>query len=75
MNLVWPAVFFTGCMALVIIPIIGNPRDTAIGILIMLTAVPVYVVFIAWKNRPKFFQQISGMFGIMHEPGIKFGPF
>ncbi|KAH7731157.1 CBN-AAT-3 protein [Aphelenchoides avenae] len=58
-NLIWPALFFIGCMALVIIPVIGNPRDTAIGILIMLTAVPVYLVFIAWKNRPKFFQQIS----------------
>lgn len=51
-NLIFPIVFFLGCCALVIVPIIGAPKDTAIGLLIMLTAVPIYLVFIAWKNKP-----------------------
>ncbi|CAD6194631.1 unnamed protein product [Caenorhabditis auriculariae] len=53
-NLIWPTIFLAGCIALVIIPIVAAPRDTMIGLMIMLSAVPVYVIFIAWKNKPKF---------------------
>ncbi|MCP9266495.1 hypothetical protein DINM_022057 [Dirofilaria immitis] len=52
-NLIFPIIFFLGCVALVVAPIIGSPKDTAIGIGIMLTAIPVYVIFVAWKNKPK----------------------
>ncbi|VDP48823.1 unnamed protein product [Heligmosomoides polygyrus] len=52
-NLVFPIIFFTGCCALVIVPIIGAPKDTAIGLFIMLTGVPIYLVFVAWKNKPR----------------------
>lgn len=31
-----------------------------IGIAIILTGVPVYFVFIYWKNKPKFILQLSG---------------
>jgi hypothetical protein len=27
-NLIFPALFLLGCIALVIIPIVGNPKDT-----------------------------------------------
>lgn len=53
-NLFFPIIFFIGCTALVLIPIVGSPKDTAIGLGIMLTAVPVYAVFVAWKKKPKF---------------------
>uniref|UniRef100_A0A0N4W9Q3 Amino acid transporter n=1 Tax=Haemonchus placei TaxID=6290 RepID=A0A0N4W9Q3_HAEPC len=53
-SLIWPAIFLAGCAALVVIPIMAAPKDTAIGLMIMLSAVPVYLVFIAWKNKPKF---------------------
>ncbi|KAI6212904.1 Large neutral amino acids transporter small subunit 1 [Aphelenchoides besseyi] len=52
-----PIVFFLGCVALVLIPIVGSPTDTAIGIAIMLTAIPVYLLFIAW--RPSFLSKAS----------------
>ncbi|GMT22605.1 hypothetical protein PFISCL1PPCAC_13902, partial [Pristionchus fissidentatus] len=57
--LIFPAIFFLGCVALVIIPIVASPKDTAIGLLIMLTGLPVYAVFIAWKNKPAFVASIS----------------
>uniref|UniRef100_A0A915Q6V6 Uncharacterized protein n=1 Tax=Setaria digitata TaxID=48799 RepID=A0A915Q6V6_9BILA len=58
-NLFFPIIFFLGCVALVIVPIIGSPKDTAVGLGIMLTAVPVYFLFVAWKNKPKFLVTIS----------------
>ncbi|VBB32413.1 unnamed protein product [Acanthocheilonema viteae] len=66
-NLVFPIVFFLGCIALVIVPIVGSPKDTgdaffsAIGIGIMLTAVPIYVIFVAWKSKPKCIGTASGI--------------
>ncbi|VDN06632.1 unnamed protein product [Thelazia callipaeda] len=61
-NLIFPIIFFLGCAALVIIPVIGSPRDTAIGIGIMLTAVPIYLLFVAWKNKPKSLSLLSEKF-------------
>ncbi|GMT05746.1 hypothetical protein PENTCL1PPCAC_27920 [Pristionchus entomophagus] len=58
-NLIWPIIFFIGCCALVIVPILGSPKDTAIGLLIMLTGVPVYFIFIAWKTKPAFINKTS----------------
>ncbi|CAD5223940.1 unnamed protein product [Bursaphelenchus okinawaensis] len=56
-NLAIPILFFIGCIGLVVIPIVGSPRDTAIGIAIMLTALPIYFLFIAY--RPKAFNVVS----------------
>ncbi|KAI1724703.1 amino acid permease domain-containing protein [Ditylenchus destructor] len=58
-NIIWPLIFLLGCVALVVIPCLGNPKDTAIGISIMLSAIPVYLIFIAWKGKPKFFNALS----------------
>ncbi|PAV90674.1 hypothetical protein WR25_05480 isoform A [Diploscapter pachys] len=58
-NLFWPAIFFIGCCLLVIIPIYAAFKDTMIGLAIMFSAVPVYLIFIQWKNKPKFVEKIS----------------
>ncbi|RCN44255.1 Asc-type amino acid transporter 1 domain protein [Ancylostoma caninum] len=63
--LVWPAIFMCGCAALVVIPIMAAPKDTAIGLMIMLSAVPVYLIFIAWKNKPKFVENLSASFTVV----------
>ncbi|CAJ0947136.1 unnamed protein product, partial [Mesorhabditis belari] len=57
--LLFPIVFLFGCCALVVLPIIADPKETAIGILIMLSGVPVYLIFLAWKSKPKFFQTLT----------------
>ncbi|KAI6240829.1 Large neutral amino acids transporter small subunit 1 [Aphelenchoides fujianensis] len=52
-----PIIFFVGCIGLVLLPVTMTPVDTGIGLAIMLTAVPVYLVFISWQ--PAFLQPIS----------------
>lgn len=46
MNLIFPAIFFLGCVFLVVVPIIAAPKDAAVGLGIMASGVPVYLVFI-----------------------------
>ncbi|VDD87281.1 unnamed protein product [Enterobius vermicularis] len=60
-NLIFPAIFFLGCCCLVFIPILGSPKDTVIGLSIMLTSVPVYIIFVAWKKKPKAVDSISNV--------------
>ena len=36
---------------------------TAIGLGIIATAIPVYFIFIAWKNKPRVIQNMSSKFG------------
>ena len=36
-----------------------------IGIAIILTGVPVYFIFVYWKNKPRFIQKASGKREVM----------
>jgi hypothetical protein len=40
----------------------ASPRETGVGCLMILTSIPVYFVFIAWKSKPRSFQQAMGEF-------------
>ncbi|KAE9415296.1 hypothetical protein Angca_004489 [Angiostrongylus cantonensis] len=63
-NLIFPVIFLLGCCALVIVPIVGAPKDTAIGLLIMFTGVPVYLIFISWKDKPRFINTATTCFTV-----------
>ncbi|KAK5983619.1 Large neutral amino acids transporter small subunit 1, partial [Trichostrongylus colubriformis] len=41
-----------------------RPIKVTIGLMIMLSAVPVYLIFIAWKNKPKFVDNLTDSFTI-----------
>jgi len=41
---------------------IASPKETGVGCLMILSSVPVYGLFIAWKNKPKAFQRLMGAF-------------
>ncbi|XP_031640872.1 large neutral amino acids transporter small subunit 2 isoform X1 [Contarinia nasturtii] len=59
-NLAFPIVYLLATAFVTIVPMIATPKETGIGILMILTSVPVYLVFIAWKNKPKWFQHTMG---------------
>eukprot|EP00092_Neocalanus_flemingeri_P027459 GFUD01029780.1.p1 GENE.GFUD01029780.1~~GFUD01029780.1.p1 ORF type:complete len:494 (+),score=47.05 GFUD01029780.1:255-1736(+) len=51
-NLILPILFFLICGFLVVMPIFEEPEVVGIGLAIILSGVPVYVLFIGWTNRP-----------------------
>uniref|UniRef100_A0AC34Q1P6 Large neutral amino acids transporter small subunit 1 n=1 Tax=Panagrolaimus sp. JU765 TaxID=591449 RepID=A0AC34Q1P6_9BILA len=52
-HLVFPIAFLLGCVFLVIMPMIQAPVDTAIGLGIMLTGLPVYFLCVYWQGKFK----------------------
>ncbi|KAI1725709.1 amino acid permease domain-containing protein [Ditylenchus destructor] len=57
-HLAFPIIFLIGCAFLVIFPVIQAPMDTAIGIGIMLTGLPVYFLFINLKGKLRIVDHI-----------------
>ena len=55
---------------------ISTPVETAMGLAIIATGIPVYFIFIAWKNKPVFIKKMIGKFAIYFNPfGLPFYPF
>lgn len=59
-NIIIPYVFLIAIGCLVIVPAIMNPRDTGIGIAIILSGIPVYFLCVKWKNKPESYHAFSG---------------
>merc|ERR1719284_1525817 len=58
-NLIFPIVYILATIFITVVPMIVTPVETAIGLAIIATAIPVYFIFIAWKNKPAAIQKLS----------------
>lgn len=56
-NLAFPIFYLLATLFVTVVPMIASPVETGIGILMIMSSIPVYLVFIAWKNKPKWFQK------------------
>lgn len=56
-NLIFPIFYLLATLFVTIVPMIASPVETGYGILMILSSIPVYLVFIAWKNKPIWFQK------------------
>lgn len=66
-NLIWPIIYILASIFITIVPMIADPVQTGMGMLIILTGVPVYALFIGWKNKPKFLNDAIGNHSIVSE--------
>jgi solute carrier family 7 L-type amino acid transporter-like protein len=51
-NLIFPIIYIIATIFITIVPMIAKPKETGIGTVIILSGVPVYFIFVAWKNKP-----------------------
>merc|ERR1712141_782016 len=58
-HMIFPILYTLATVFITIVPMVASPVETGIGIAIILTGVPVYFIFVYWKNKPKFILQIS----------------
>ncbi|GFN77540.1 large neutral amino acids transporter small subunit 2 [Plakobranchus ocellatus] len=59
-HLVWPIIYTIVTIYLVILPLYASPTETGIGLAIICTGIPVYIIFVAWKSKPKAFTEYMG---------------
>jgi len=52
-NLIWPIIYILASIFITVVPMFADPVGTGYGVLIILTGVPVYFIFIAWKRKPR----------------------
>ncbi|ODM99929.1 Y+L amino acid transporter 2 [Orchesella cincta] len=57
-NMFYPIIYIIGTVIITVVPMFADPYTTGTGLLVILTAVPVYFLFIAWKNKPKCVRDI-----------------
>ncbi|RCN41674.1 hypothetical protein ANCCAN_12384 [Ancylostoma caninum] len=63
-NLVIPTVFVIGSSFIIVLPIIGSPVDAAIGLGVMLSAVPIYILFIGIEKLPDKVEKFMSNFTV-----------
>ena len=51
-NLIFPFTYLVLTLIITTLPMLAKPVETIIGIVMILSAVPVYWVFIMWKTKP-----------------------
>ncbi|KAI7687087.1 hypothetical protein SSS_08417 [Sarcoptes scabiei] len=56
-NIILPILFFITCLFLVVLPFFVSPIETGIGALITLSGIPIYLVTIRWKSKPKCYRK------------------
>jgi len=53
-NLLFPVVYLCMTLVITLLPMIAQPVETGIGLAMIFSAVPVYLVFIQWKGKPRW---------------------
>ncbi|KAE8751817.1 hypothetical protein FOCC_FOCC001666 [Frankliniella occidentalis] len=56
-NLFFPIIYIIASVFVTVVPMFASPYETLYGTLMILSSVPVYFVFVSWKNKPKSFQR------------------
>ncbi|GIY79749.1 large neutral amino acids transporter small subunit 2 [Caerostris darwini] len=59
-NLILPVTFLIVCAFLVTFPFYASPWETGMGIATTLTGIPVYMVTVYWRNKPKVYKRAIG---------------
>ena len=54
-NLIWPVIYLLCTIFVTAVRMVASPVVTWIGLLMILTSIPVYLIFIYWENKPQWF--------------------
>ncbi|XP_052232637.1 large neutral amino acids transporter small subunit 2-like isoform X2 [Dreissena polymorpha] len=56
-NIAIPVAFLIAVIFLLIVPLFAAPKDTGMGLLLVLTGLPVYLIGVCWKSKPRAFTE------------------
>ena len=64
-NIIFPIIFFIICLFLVTLPFYVSPWEVGIGLGLIISGIPVYLIFIYWKDKPLWLIRTSGKMSII----------
>jgi len=64
-NILVPIVFVGICVFLIIVPCWTVPVEVGMGVIITLSGIPIYLLCVAWKHKPMWFQRMIHWFTFM----------
>ena len=68
--IVIPIIFMAAVIFLLVVPLYAAPRDTGMGLIIVCSGIPVYIVGVAWKTKPVSFNKfVSECLPVARRPG------
>ncbi|KAG5450739.1 Large neutral amino acids transporter small subunit 1 [Clonorchis sinensis] len=50
-----PISFICVCCFLLVVPLIAKPHEVGVGLVIVLSGIPVYLIGVVWRSKPQFF--------------------
>lgn len=63
-NIIFPIIFFIICLFLVTLPFYVSPWEVGIGLVLIISGIPMYLIFIYWKDKPLWLIRISDSFNL-----------
>lgn len=66
-NLLVPIIFVGICVFLIIVPAYQVPYECGMGAAITLAGVPIYMICVAWKRKPEWFESFILKITIFHQ--------
>ncbi|XP_049949253.1 Y+L amino acid transporter 2 [Schistocerca serialis cubense] len=64
-QIIFPIIFFVICLFLVTVPCYVKPWEVSIGLSFIVSGIPMYLIFIYWKNKPIWLAKASGSFNLL----------
>ncbi|PNF29741.1 Y+L amino acid transporter 2 [Cryptotermes secundus] len=64
-NIIFPIIFFIICLFLVTLPFYVSPWEVGIGLVLIISGIPMYLIFIYWKDKPLWLIRISDSFNLV----------
>eukprot|EP00058_Branchiostoma_floridae_P022210 XP_002607700.1 hypothetical protein BRAFLDRAFT_82854 [Branchiostoma floridae] len=59
LNLAIPVLFVLLSLFMVVVSFVSAPVECGIGLAILASAIPVYAVFVHWRNKPTWFKSFE----------------
>ncbi|XP_048886050.1 large neutral amino acids transporter small subunit 1-like [Brienomyrus brachyistius] len=56
-NLLLPVSFVLACLFLVVVSFWKTPVECGLAVIVIITGIPVYLLGVVWRNKPKWLQQ------------------
>jgi len=58
----FPIFFLVICLFLMIMPLTNSPMECFMGMIMVATGIPVYIIGVMWKTKPRWFNNLQGIY-------------